>query len=542
MHKKNILLGNFNAVNLYANKKTKKFKKYIPDAWLPYSSGCLIWHARKNPEINEKYNFYNPLFIPKGLDEYHDLLLETDILGLTCYTWNQQYTDQVGDYYKKIRPDGILVYGGPQVPENAEMYTKFCEERPYLDVAIAGLAEYAFEEWLLDKPFSGQKIKELPTPYTDGIFDYIFKNPDEYSGYVLRCPVETDRGCPYKCAFCDWGGNSHTKITKFELQKSINELEFMYKNKVESLFIANANFGVFRDDITILESLVEFQKKYSHKIKIIYGGLAKNGNKNLPRILDLLEDELSGEQVDFKVSFQTHTPEVLKIIDRDNIKNELLLPIIGEQRAKGKQVTAEMIITLPGETGDSWLRTLAHNYHELNIHKTMTHIALVVVNTSLGDPEYQKKYKIKTKKVFFNKIQYYEIMYESISYDLEELVKMFDYQWYWHNFINTSIAVGRIHNLFDQTKFFFDNLDNFPILSSCVEKQRDVVRRVFAPEPETVLTDELEVLWFAKSGRLGELALMKEHYQQTDQELKVLFGNDLEVDWTKFEVPFKWTY
>lgn len=543
MSKKNILLGNFNNLPIWTKEKTSKYA--VPeglDAWLPYSCGCLIWHARKNPKINDQYHFFDPLFMPRPVEEYDDILLQTDILGLTNYTWNQYYSDLISKHYKKIKPDGIVVYGGPQVPKHKDVLEKYKEERPWVDVHIEGLAEYAFEEWLLDEPISGNKIRELPTPYSDGIFNYVFDNPEKYNVGRIMVPVETDRGCPYKCAFCDWGGNASSKITKFELQKCLDELEFLYKKKVNSMFITNANLGIFKDDVTVLEKMVEFQEKHNHKINVIYGGLAKNGSKNLTKIVDLLENQLSLFQNNMKVSFQTHTPEVLEIIDRANIKNEKLLPVIAEQKALGNEITAEMIITLPGETADSWLKSLHHNIHNLGIDKTMTFIALVVANTSLGNPEYQEKYGIKTKKVWFNEIQNYEIIYESLSYDLEEIVKMFDYQWFWHNFVNTNIAKNKIYDLTKQTKEFYANLDQYPILSSCVEMQRNTVRNIFAPESETTITDEYEVIWFARSMRLGELKVMADNYIQTDQELEKLFGEKINVDWAKFNMPFRWTY
>ena len=536
MSKKNILLGNFNNLPIW-DKNIDGL-----DIWLPYSCGCLIWHAQKNPKINDQYYFFDPLFMPLPVEEYNDILLQTDILGLTNYTWNQYYSDLISKHYKKIKPDGIVVYGGPQVPKHKDVLKKYKDERPWVDVHIEGLAEYAFEEWLLGEPISGNKIKELPTPYTDGIFDYVFDNLDKYNVGKIMASIETDRGCPYKCSFCDWGGNSNSKITKFELQKCVDEIEFLYKKKVSSLFITNANFGIFRDDITILEKMVSFQEEYNHKPIVVYGGLAKNGNKNLGRVVDLLENQLSHRQQAMKISFQTHTPEVLEIIDRSNIKNEKLLPVITEQKALGNEITAEMMIALPGETANSWLQSLHHNIHDLDINKTATYIPLVVANTSLGNPEYQEKYKIKTKKVWFNEIQDYEIVYESLSYDLEEIVRMFDYQWFWHNFPNASIATDKIYDLTKQTKEFYDNLDKYPILSSCVEMQRNLVRRVFAPESKTVITDEFETIWFTRSMRLGELKVMADNYIQTEQELEKLFGEKIDVDWAKFDMPFRWTY
>jgi len=65
---------------------------------------------------------------------------------------------------------------------------------------------------------------DIPTPYTDGIFENIF----ETSKTQLKSPFETNRGCPYSCAFCDWGGQSRSKITMFDITKVHAQLDYIY--------------------------------------------------------------------------------------------------------------------------------------------------------------------------------------------------------------------------------------------------------------------------------------------------------------------------
>ena len=89
-------------------------------AWLPYSVGCLISYAKQQPEVNELYEFMDPLCLAWNPKRYKTELLQADILGLTCYSWNQGYNDRLAAYYKRIRPDGVTIYGGPQVPENKQ--------------------------------------------------------------------------------------------------------------------------------------------------------------------------------------------------------------------------------------------------------------------------------------------------------------------------------------------------------------------------------------------------------------------------------------
>ncbi len=52
-------------------------------------------------------------------------------------------------------------------------------------------------------------LSEVPSPYTMGLFDYL---PDMYPGKIWNAVIETNRGCPFMCTFCDWGGTTFSKV------------------------------------------------------------------------------------------------------------------------------------------------------------------------------------------------------------------------------------------------------------------------------------------------------------------------------------------
>ena len=54
-----------------------------------------------------------------------------------------------------------------------------------------------------------EDINDIPSPYLSGIFDeLITDNPEE----KWQGRIETNRGCPFTCAFCYWGKKSERKI------------------------------------------------------------------------------------------------------------------------------------------------------------------------------------------------------------------------------------------------------------------------------------------------------------------------------------------
>ena len=494
--------------------------------WLPYAAGCLISYCNNIPSIRERYTFSEPIYKHLPVKEYHTTLMQTDILGLTCYVWNQSYNDTLAKYYKSIRTDGVVIFGGPQIPEDPELKLEFDEQRSWLDHSIEGLGEIAFAEWLLKLPRSNSILTEMPMPYTQGVFDSILQKEETF-----KVSFETNRGCPYSCAFCDWGGQAKSKLTKFDLQDVFKTIDYIYSHKnIDELEILDANFGILKQDIDVIDRMIEQQNITGNKLKISYSGLAKNGSKQLPQILQKIFNQIPIDQRNLKISFQTHTPEVLEVIKRSNIDNNRLLPLIHEYRKQNIPTTSEMIIALPGETADSWLQTLEYNYHTLGIDYVRTYILHMVANTDMNHPNYREKYKIKTKNITY-KNQTVEVIHSCYSFDLEELVKMFDYHWFYHNLVNTDLLKPQITNVYNDCKRFFANLHNMPILSSLVDRQREFVRYLFKDEDETYLRSDLENAWFSATLRQDDITMMCKQHQQIEQELKTVFTKDINVSW-----------
>ena len=490
----------------------------IHQNWIPYASGCLISYCKSIPEINEQFEFLDPIY-KVGQYDFEGV----DILGLTCYVWNQSFNDNLAQSYKKLNPKGTVIYGGPQIPEDLLLKEKFDNDRPWLDKSIIGLGEIAFSEWLLFLPPSGKVLNKLPTPYTDGIFDTIFNNEGTF-----KVSFESNRGCPYKCAYCDWGGQAKSKLTIFDQSDVFNTIDKIYQYpNIKELEILDANFGILEQDIDIINYMISCQEKYNNRIKISYSGLAKNGSKHLPVILSKIFESLPVDQRNLKVSFQTHTPEVLKVIQRSNIDNKKLMPLVNVYKKKNIPITSEMIIALPGETADSWLKTLAYNYEVLGIDHIRTYILHLVANVPMNTTEYKEKYQLKSKKIQYGHEEV-EIVHKCYSFDLDELVKMFDYHWVFNNLINSNIVKSKSKDIIKECKYFFES--EHPFLDMILNKQRNLVKRIFEDIPISILKDKAEIRFFCASLRTNDLELIINNSETVKKELYPIYGN-LNINW-----------
>jgi DNA repair photolyase len=443
------------------------------------------------------------------------------------------------------------------VPVDKNIAEKYIVSRPWVDLCFVGPSEINFSNWIKNGSLNGSfsishflvgdirtyQVKSIPTPYTDGIFDEILRTENK-----IKASFETNRGCPYACAFCDWGGQAQSKITMFEKDLVFAQIEKIYSHKnVHEIEILDANFGIVKSDIDIIDHMIAMQQKYNNKIYVSYSGLAKNGSKWLPVILDKIFSKLPIRQRNLKLSFQTHDKNTLNIIQRNNIDNTKLYPLIDSFKKAGIPTTSEMIIALPGETADSWLYTLEQN-SKLGIDYIRSYFLNLVPNTPMYVDEYKTKHGIKTKRIRFpyefSKMGYdtllnnpdfsqpilddyeeIEIIHACNSFDLPELLRMFDYHWFYHNLINSNGFRNIISNISNDAKIFLSRLHRMPILEKLVNRNRNVIIKLFNDEPVTEIPDLATYMYFSRCMRLDDVYQIWLNQNEILSELSCIYSS-----------------
>jgi radical SAM superfamily enzyme YgiQ (UPF0313 family) len=527
--------------------KTKVFMMSISTSyfdWLPYAVGSLISYVKSDTVIENNFEFLDPEYRYKcmEIESFHDNLKSADIIGLTNWIWNQNLNDRIAKLFKTYNKNGLVIYGGTNVPEDQQLAKEYAANRPFVDLFFPGPAEKSFKNFLLNYcnndslTVNGTFTKDtfnfkresykgmvLPSPYTSGVFDNLILNSEEKLGAVL----ETNRGCPYSCAFCDWGGLTNSKIMKHEYQQNLDNIAFIAKHEIiDKVDLIDANFGIFPEDLDYIKFLISEKNKRKTDIRLFMGGLAKNGSKNLEEIMNLINTNFNGHHVgnSVKLSFQSHNPEVLKSINRSNIDNSKLFPMADRLSKSGILTDAEMIIGLPGETVEGWIDTIQKNV-DLRVDTQRTYFLHFMVNTPMYSEEYRKKYKIKTKKVLIPEIlnnytlqeyhksrfskkivsdckfddlleyQTLEFMYECSSFDSQELLEMFKV-WGWFDALYNSNLAKREMIIGDKTikeqYQLFNKLmtdDKMPFFKKIFDEYSDLVWNLVKPEPITAVND-----------------------------------------------------
>ena len=275
-----------------------------------------------------------------------------------------------------------------------------------------------------------ESLDDFPSPYTLGLFDHMVQNnPDA----VWAATIETNRGCPYACTFCDWGGLTQSKVKKFHFNRIEQELEWLSRNPIKSLYIADANFGIFYERDKEIARMVR-QAADTSGIDYVVTNYTKHSNERVLEIARIL-----GADKGITFSLQSLHPPTLAAIKRHNLPTSDAKRLLEIANQENINHYTDLILGLPLETAETWRQGLT-DLLEMGQHNNIVVFpALVLENTELGD--YQaNQYNITTVDVVNGLIstdgimtdQYTEVNRWSQStstMSLEEMVDSYMYAW-----------------------------------------------------------------------------------------------------------------
>lgn len=387
---------------------------YGNSAHLPYTAGQISAYAFADKDINENYCLEKIFFLRESVETLLQKIENPSVIAFSTYIWNANFNKEVARRVKEKYPDCVIVFGGHHVAPGGGML----EECPYIDYLLHGEGEVIFRRLLraligLDDAQSipGVSMRtadgiitnpemistecDFPSPYTGGYFDEILKeNPDT----VFMALIETSRGCPNSCAYCDWA-SMKSKIRKFPIERIYAEIDWLSEHKVYGLGMADSNFGMFDRDLEITEKIIENKKLTGYPVKL-QTSYEKNSSKRVFDIGSRLE--ATGLSKGITLSFQSMTEEVLKNIGRQNISLSFFSELMDLYNEAGIATYTELILGLPGETVDSIVDSL-DKLLMLGQHNSIyIHNCEWLPCSVMGQPGYVEKYKIKKSVIPLN--------------------------------------------------------------------------------------------------------------------------------------------
>lgn len=383
--------------------------------FLPLVAAQLRAYAEQDPQVAAAYSFTDPVFLPDSPDRIAAGILDPDVLGLSCYVWNFRRQMKVARLVKQRYPDVLVVAGGPHVPDHP---VTFFADFPWVDVLVHGEGEDAFRAVLRERlrphpdyrrvpgvsvrhgrvAVAGRPPVRLPrqirtgSPYLLGHLDAAVRTCRE-RGLRFYALWETNRGCPYSCAFCDWGSATMSAVRMFDDERLTGEIDWFGRNDVEDLFICDANFGIVARDEEIARALADTRARYGapRQVRVNF---AKNSND---RVLAISRTWHAAEMLmGTTLSMQSADLDVLEAIDRKNIGLANYQRLQRRYQAERIPTYTELILGLPRETAGSFRQGLgsllaAGNHDDIRVYDFV-----ILPNAPINSPEKIERYGLET--------------------------------------------------------------------------------------------------------------------------------------------------
>lgn len=339
-------------------------------------------------------------------------------------------------------------------------------------------------------------LDQIPSPYLTGIFDKIIS---ETEGVEWNATLETNRGCPYACTFCDWGSLTYNKVKKFNLERVFAELEWIGKNKCSFVSITDANFGMFveRDNL-IADKLLKVQEKYGYPYTFSVTW-AKNQKAE---VIDIVKKLIKSHKFNqgLTVSVQSMDLDVLENIKRKNLDQHKIEDIFSLCDRNNIPVYTEVILGLPGETVETWKEGL------WNLFRAGNHTGITILHAQMLE---NAEMNLLQKKLF--KIEHRPVYdYMSGSYNFDELKESVEVVISTKDMNTEEMLEAHAFSWFINT-FHINGLTNY--ISRVLQKQQNIDYKEFYEKLyDHIQTDK----WFSK-----ERNEVKQYYRNWMLEGKI---------------------
>lgn len=293
-------------------------------------------------------------------DELFDVLVEVDpdIVAFSAYLWSFPLFADVAQRLFADDPQRLIVFGGPSAHPAMFDQKPFHRLRSVTDVLVVGEGERTFLEIVTEQDRSAESLRsvrgvavwdgeqwhqtkkrpladlnELPSPYVMGLV------PAGGLGVL-----QTYRGCPYTCSFCEWGTMASPKRVR-TADNLAEEFDAMAQLNVSGALLVDAGLNLNSRAFEQLSAAARQTGFFEDRKLISEVYPAKIQDEHID-FLSQVGSPLVG------IGLQSFDNEVLAHVERNYEEQRFIHNV--QQLTEVARVAIEIIMGLPGDSPEQF--------------------------------------------------------------------------------------------------------------------------------------------------------------------------------------------
>ena len=90
--------------------------------YFPYAVGLLQSYVEKHCSNISDFEFIDTIYKRISVTDAVEKLKTCSIVGFSLYVWNERISLKIAEKLKSVNPSCLIIFGGPQVPDNCEEF------------------------------------------------------------------------------------------------------------------------------------------------------------------------------------------------------------------------------------------------------------------------------------------------------------------------------------------------------------------------------------------------------------------------------------
>ena len=299
---------------------------------------------------------------------------EFDVVGVSLISNQINRSRAIAETFRGEDCPGALVVGGVGT---AHMLPRMYE---LFDAVFVGEAEETWPRYLADlsRGEPEQLYRQIAKPDMGGVpiprWELIAEDLPRYS----TSSVQTSRGCPFDCSFCDVIYIFGRKLRLKPAEQVLQEVSLLQSAKVKMIYFADDNFSGNRDYAkTLLRELTELNRSFPTQVSFI-----TQVDLTVADDEELLQLFLDANVVELQIGIESVDEAALQHMNKAQNLRRDALQSVRKIQSYGIVVLAHMIVGADSDDADAFERT-ARFIQEANIIHHACHPLMAPPGTKL---------------------------------------------------------------------------------------------------------------------------------------------------------------